>query len=279
MLNEILEKSPIQPLEPIPTGLQPAGRLAAGLQCLLFDVYGTLLISGSGDVGTAMQTIQDDAQFKQLLLEFNIEHPARMVLKNFFGTIARHHERLNASGIDYPEVKIDQIWMQVLGWHNRDMARSFAMAFELIANPVFPMPGLLELVKYVRERCCMGIISNAQFYTPLLLEKFFKAPLKNAGFARDLLIFSYQTAYAKPSEHLFYMAKQRLEKRGIAPSETLYLGNDMGNDILPAQKIGFKTALFAGDKRSLRLRQDDERCKGIVPDIVITKLIQLLDCL
>jgi putative hydrolase of the HAD superfamily len=167
--------------------------------------------------------------------------------------------------------------MQVLGWHDRDMARSFALAFELIVNPVFPMPGLLNLVQQAREKCCLGIISNAQFFTPMLLEKFLTASLEKSGFDPDLLIFSYQTNYAKPSEHLFRLAADRLEKRGISPSETLYLGNDMLNDILPAQKSGFKTALFAGDKRSLRLRQDDERCRDIVPDIVITGLLQLLD--
>ena len=278
-MNKILDNTVIQPLEPIPTGLQPTGRITNRLRCLLFDVYGTLLISGSGEVGTAMQSIRDDRRFKQLLREFNVDHPSGMVLEAFFSVIARHHERLKAGGIKYPEVTIEQIWMQVLGWHDTDMARSFALAFELIANPVFPMPGLVELVKKGKERCCMGIISNAQFYTPLLLEKFLNASLKIAGFAHDLLIFSYQTEYAKPSEHLFHLAKRRLEKRGIAPGETLYLGNDMLNDILPAQKIGFKTALFAGDKRSLRLRQDDGRCKDTVPDIIITDLMQLLDYL
>lgn len=277
MLNEILEKSFIRPLEPIPTRLHPTGRLANRLKCMLFDVYGTLLISGSGDVGTAMQTIQDDKRFKQLLLEFNVDRPSGIILQNFFSTIARQHERLKTSGIDYPEVKIDHIWMQVLGWRNRDRARSFALGFELIANPVFPMPGLLKLVQHVRERCCLGIISNAQFYTPLLLEKFFNTSLEKTGFAKDLLFFSYQTNHAKPSEHLFHLAKNRLEKHGIAPQQTLYLGNDLLNDILPAQKIGFNTALFAGDRRSLRLRQNDERCNGIVPDIIITELLQLLD--
>jgi len=51
----------------------------------------------------------------------------------------------------------------------------------------------------------------------------------------------------------------------------------MLNDIYPAQKVGFQTALFAGDKRSLRLRNDDPRCKNLKPDLVITDLIQLLD--
>ena len=276
-MNDILDKSNIQPLEPVPTGLHPTGRIADKVQCLLFDVYGTLLISGSGDVGTAMQTIQDNAQFKALLLEFNVDDPSGKVLEGFFNAITRQHEQLKADGIDYPEVKIDQIWMQVLGWHDRDMARSFALAFELIVNPVFPMPGFLKLVQHARERCSLGIISNAQFFTRILLEKFLKASLEKSGFDQDLLIFSYQTNYAKPSEHLFRLSAGRLEKRGISPSETLYLGNDMLNDILPAQKSGFRTALFAGDKRSLRLRQDDERCRDIVPDIVITDLLQLLD--
>ena len=277
MLSRTLDISRLRPLEPIPTGLEPEGRVTSDLQCLLFDVYGTLLISGSGDVGTARKAIRDDERFKKLLLEFNVDRPSGMVLQDFFSVIARHHERLKASGIDYPEVKIDNIWMQVLGWHNRDMAQSFALSFELITNPVFPMPGLLTLVQKARERCCMGIISNAQFYTPLLLEKFFNASLDKTGFAKDLMIFSYETVYAKPSKHLFQLAVNRLKQRGIAPSETLYLGNDMLNDILPAQRIGLKTALFAGDKRSLRLRQDDERCKNIVPDIIVTDLLQMVD--
>ena len=59
----------------------------------------------------------------------------------------------------------------------------------------------------------------------------------------------------------------------------LYVGNDMLNDIYPAAKAGFKTALFAGDSRSLRLRKDKPKCKYLSADIVITDLIQLLDYL
>ncbi len=51
----------------------------------------------------------------------------------------------------------------------------------------------------------------------------------------------------------------------------------MLNDIYPAKKAGFNTALFAGDTRSLRLRKDVAECKTLSPDIVITDLIQLLD--
>ena len=49
----------------------------------------------------------------------------------------------------------------------------------------------------------------------------------------------------------------------------------MLNDILPATKCGFRTALFAGDARSLRLRDQDSRVADITPDIIATDLAQL----
>jgi putative hydrolase of the HAD superfamily len=61
------------------------------------------------------------------------------------------------------------------------------------------------------------------------------------------------------------------------PDQVLYVGNDMRNDICPAAATGFHTALFAGDKRSLRLREDDRKCARTRPDIIITDLMQLLE--
>jgi putative hydrolase of the HAD superfamily len=68
-----------------------------------------------------------------------------------------------------------------------------------------------------------------------------------------------------------------LEEMRIAPAKVVYVGNDMLNDIMPAKHAGFQTALFAGDKRSLRLRQDDSRCNGIIPDLVFTHLMELAE--
>jgi putative hydrolase of the HAD superfamily len=54
----------------------------------------------------------------------------------------------------------------------------------------------------------------------------------------------------------------------------------MLNDIFAASRAGFRTALFAGDRRSLRLRDGDSRVAGVSPDRVIRELkdvIPLLD--
>ena len=123
----------------------------------------------------------------------------------------------------------------------------------------------------------MGIISNAQFYTPYLFKWFLNSDLEGLGFKRDLLIFSYRLGFAKPSTFLFQTASKKLSNMNISADSVLYVGNDMLNDIYPAKKTEFNAALFAGDKRSLRLRRDDSRCKNLSPDLVITDLIQILD--
>jgi putative hydrolase of the HAD superfamily len=96
------------------------------------------------------------------------------------------------------------------------------------------------------------------------------------GFDPDLCAWSFQLLEAKPSVNLFRGIVERLQhQNGILPEETLYVGNDKLNDIWPAIQLGLKTALFAGDQRSLRLRENDPRCSDLEPDLIITKLSQL----
>jgi putative hydrolase of the HAD superfamily len=78
---------------------------------------------------------------------------------------------------------------------------------------------------------------------------------------------------------MYRLAVDSLSKRGISPESVLYVGNDMRNDIAPAARCGFRTALFAGDARSLRLRPDEPLCDGVNADIVVKELADLLHCL
>ena len=125
----------------------------------------------------------------------------------------------------------------------------------------------------------MGIISNAQFYTPLLFEWFLNANLTELGFTPELVLLSYCYGQAKPSGLLFQRAVEQLKEMGIHKRSVLYLGNDMLNDIYPAHTVGFQTALFAGDARSLRWRKKDWRCRDLSADLVITDLMQLVGIL
>ena len=82
---------------------------------------------------------------------------------------------------------------------------------------------------------------------------------------------------AKPSAKLFEMAVSAIADKGFDTATSLFVGNDMLNDIFPAHRLGFQTALFAGDARSLRLRKDDPRCHNLSADLILTDLGQLVD--
>ena len=267
----------IRRLKPVPTTLPPTGNIRPDIRCMLFDIYGTLFISASGDIGLARQNSPQLAEIRALLEKYQVQLSPRDLLDQFHAAIQDRHAELHARGIEFPEVKIDWIWQRVLQLADLRGARRFATEFEFIANPVYPMPNLPELLQTVREQnILMGIISNAQFYTPLLFEWFLDSDTMALGFSSELIFYSYKFEMAKPSAALFQMAGEKLARIGISHEAVLYVGNDMLNDIYPAARAGFQTALFAGDKRSLRLRPDDPRCSDLKPDLVLTDLSQLI---
>jgi len=280
MLNKDIVSKYLKPLAPVPTPLHPRGKLREKVKSVLFDIYGTLFISGTGDVSTARKEMESNLDLERLLLKFGIKKRPEVLLKNLYNAVEEKHHELKEAGIDYPEIEIDRIWADILKLANLDVIRNFAAEFELIVNPVYPMPHLEELLSACSDKKIqMGIISNAQFYTSYLFRWFLNADPEDFGFHKDLLLYSYRFGYAKPSKHMFYRAIDKLKTMGIPAHTVLYLGNDMLNDIFAAKTVGFKTALFAGDARSLRLRKDDPRCRDLSPDIIITDLIQLVDYL
>jgi len=245
-------RSVSRPMDPVPTGLEARQDPLPDIRCVLFDVYGTLFISGTGDVGTVAETDEDAADLK--------------------AAIQTHHAEARLRGIEYPEVDILEVWKTVLKKEPDDV-RLHAIAYECRVNPVWPMPGALDLIRTLRARGVrIGIVSNAQFYTPLLFEAFFGATTAELGFEEALMVWSCRLGEGKPSRRLFDTALRPLHEEGIKPNNVLYVGNDMLNDVWTASVCGCRTALFAGDRRSLRLREDDPRCAHLQPDRVWTTL-------
>jgi putative hydrolase of the HAD superfamily len=270
----------IEPLSPIPTSLNPSKKLNENVKCILFDVYGTLFISGSGDISIARKQSRQTQNLKNLLDRYQIKKKPQIVLDDFFSAIDIEHKRLRKMGVDFPEVKIDRIWTSVLEIEEPEAVRAFAVEFELIVNPVYPMPNLEKMLSGCKKsKVLMGIISNAQFFTSYLFSWFLDSSLEDLGFKSDLIFYSYKSGHAKPSPFMFEAAAKILKDMDISTHSTLYIGNDMLNDIFPAKIVGFKTALFAGDDRSLRLRENHPECQNLSADIVITDLVQILDLL
>jgi putative hydrolase of the HAD superfamily len=84
----------------------------------------------------------------------------------------------------------------------------------------------------------LGIASNAQTYTV--------AELHDAGipfrvFDDSLIFLSGAHGFAKPSPRVFAFLTERLAESGIAPHETLMVGDSIENDIAPAAAAGWQT--------------------------------------
>jgi putative hydrolase of the HAD superfamily len=297
------------PLQPRPTNQEPTADPLPGIRAVLFDIYGTLVISASGDIGLAGQRDEASA-FRQALAAAGLEAPPQRGPDSLKDAIRCFHARRREAGVEFPEVDIRAIWRGVLTGEAHD-ARYFetaaehalepqvqdpstaqtsaaagdsrlarlAVEYECRVNPVWPMPGLQEVLADIAGRgLVLGLVSNAQFYTPLMLQAFLALPLDELGFDLDCCAFSFRLLEAKPSVRIYHRALAGLaERHDISPGEVLYVGNDIRNDIWPAALTGCRTALFAGDQRSLRLRRGDPCCARVEPDRVITDLRQITD--
>ncbi len=120
------------PLQPVPTGLAPVLPAQIEIEAVLFDVYGTLFISGSGDISLAQSAGRDDEALAALLFKYHIESPPDLFREQFFAAIADSHTESRQKGKDYPEVEIDLIWHLVTGIGDLPSVRAFAVEYELL---------------------------------------------------------------------------------------------------------------------------------------------------
>jgi putative hydrolase of the HAD superfamily len=256
------------PLPPELETLRAMPTEAGGIRAVLFDVYGTLFCSAAGDISIAANTektgMAQGAALDELAGQYGI---FGVDMRSWFRDKVAEIHRARSAETQWPEVKVEEIWGD----------RELALRYELAVNPVYPMPGAAETIAALRRTgCIMGIVSNAQFFTPLLFEAFFNAPPEGLGFDPDLLIWSYEMGEAKPSPRLFQTAARALEAKGAAPAECAFVGNDMLSDMYGATNAGFRGVLFAGDSRSLKLRKDNPLACDVRPFAVIRELAELV---
>jgi len=277
-----LIKDNIRPLYPIKTALKPKLCPQFKSKAVIFDIYGTLIISSSGELKSTDYSSRDHKQkeLEKLMKKYGIRKSPVQILKIFHDQIKQVHKELKKQGVEFPEVKYESIWKAVTNIRDENTLKAFTTEFEMIVNPVYSMPHASDIISFLgKNGIYLGLISNAQFFTPYILQVLLGKDLNLLNFKQDMIFFSYKWNRAKPSQFLFQKAAEALNKYGIKPGETLYVGNDMCSDIIPAQKAGFKTALFAGDKRSLRSCDNNKNDLRIEPDYILTDLDELKICI
>jgi FMN phosphatase YigB (HAD superfamily) len=211
-----------------------ATSLRSGLRAVIFDVHGTLLLGG----GPMRFDPKADQRIHELLRQH--EHPLETSpTQSLAHAVQQHHAQ---STDEYPEVDLRQLWAALLGVDKVHTA--WLTALEHARQPLTLMPSARETLATLSSHdLVLGLLSNAQADTLAVLGR----ELCRNPFAADLCVLSYQHGIAKPAARLFELLIARLAARGIAPEDTLLVGNDPLHDIAPARAIGLQTVLLVGD--------------------------------
>lgn len=273
------------------------------VRAVICDVYGTMVNywkPGFEDKPTREKLLL--SSFKQLidrfllepyLLKMNPEEtPAKTLSDLYHGLISLSHQNSTKNGVEYPEVKIEKVWELILMMFKRhgyqptahiqveekDISRCFAYTYNFLSLGRQLYPGVVEaLQKLKASNIMVGILSNAQFYTPIDLTLMIRDQSNEKIedylelFDIDLTFYSYEYGFSKPNQLLFRRLFDALYEYNILPEQTVMLGNDLLVDIAPAKAAGMKTALFTGDEFSFFTHEE----KDIVPDIVFDQWVEI----
>lgn len=284
-----------KPLQKKATEAEPFLKKLNGIRVIAYDFYGTLFISGVGDIGVDDGNL-DSSIFLDILNGADIQIRSTVAADKGFEiyntVVKRFIDILKRKGIEYPEPDIRDVWAEVLQIMKSEDLVAFddnpllykiiSVEFESRINPVWPMPGVKKTLQHFKKlEIPQGIISNSQFYTPIVLEALTDSSLSELGFHPNLLHWSFEEQMKKPGLTFYrnYLKKLTAFNSALKAEQVLYIGNDILKDVWPAHTVGMKTALFAGDSRSLKWRKEDPRCKDLNPDLVITELSQLKEVL
>jgi putative hydrolase of the HAD superfamily len=268
----------------------------ADIRVVLFDVYGTLVNYWKKEFEN--ESVKQEAllaSFEKViqrfgmqpyLVQMNPEEPPRKTLYDLYhGLISLRHGLAAEKNIEFPEVRIEEIWEAVLlmlkrrGYdfsglalgEGQDFIRCVAYCYNFFAFNRALYPGVADALRQLKaENIYLGIVSNAQFYTPMDLSLFLRDQSGGAIdeysrlFEHDFVFFSYEHGVAKPNKLLFRKLFDALYEYQILPSQALLVGNDLVSDIRPAQEAGMKTAFFTGDSRCAFLHGSGGK---VLPDI------------
>lgn len=289
-----------------PLSYPSPSEIVRDVRVLIFDVYGTLFNywkNEFGDKATKKQALLNSFKstidyfgIEPYLLDMDKEHPAENTLWDLYhGLITLKQNLLIEKDINYPEVRIDEVWTAILLMLKRhgytysgkdlgpdsELVRCIAFYYNFHAFNRGLYPGVTNaLVAFKQKNMRLGILSNAQFYTSIDLTLFLRDQSNNAIedlgelFEHDLMYYSYEYSMAKPSQALFRKLFDALYEFQVLPSQTVFVGNDLAADIKPAQDAGMKTALYVGDDKSAFL---NGLRSAVIPDITFSTWNELTE--
>jgi FMN phosphatase YigB (HAD superfamily) len=294
---------PIAP-EAEPPKARPHLTTLPGLRAVLWNVYGTLLVIGDGELKFEI----DDQMMMQIALDKTI-HEFKMwnsmsrkpgqpsaYMRELLQKVVSELRLAPSPGEKHPEIQAERVWENIIkrlfqkeytfdaGFYGslNEFSKKVAYFFHACLQGTACYPGAAETMKALAEMGLkQGLLADGQCFTPVQLQRGLQK--QDESFVLDKLIpssrrwLSAEFKARKPSESLFQSALRGLEKEGIEAIEVLHLGSSVTRDIAPAKKLGMRTGLFAGDRASLVATAEQLKSPQYRPDVLLTELSQVVE--
>jgi FMN phosphatase YigB (HAD superfamily) len=274
-----------------------------GVRCVLWNVYGTLLAVPGGELlfehpqPFVMQVALDKAirEFKMWTsMSRKPGQPADYLLQIYQQVL--REQGYAAPGERHPEVASDQLWAAILkkllqkdykfdvGFFGslNEFAAKVAFFFHSSLQPVAAEEGAADALRHVARRgLSQGLLADGQCFTPVQLRRALAAQDKDldpdAALTDGLTTLSCEVRARKPSDRVFRQAVAALSAKGIEAGEVLHVGSRIQQDLIPARRLGMRTALYAGDRDSLQATPEQLRDGPGRPDVLLTELTQIAE--
>lgn len=205
------------------------------VRAVICDIYGTLLEIGPPpeDAGERWKHGCQEIPGGRLTLQ---EFEARCA-----GAVVAQHAARRAAGEAFPEVD----WLAVVRTAMPSLTNEHALHVSGLhascSRTSSAAPGAVRaLESFHAAGILTGIASNAQHYTR---DELTAAGFSLSDFHPQLCFLSGDHGFAKPSPRVFSLLTERLAKLGIEPPETLMIGDNESNDIIPARTAGWQTCM------------------------------------
>jgi FMN phosphatase YigB (HAD superfamily) len=274
------------------------------VRCVLWNVYGTLLRIAGGELwfehpDAFVMNVALDKTIQEFKMWSSMSRkpgqPADY-MKQLYLSVLTEHRAVPGGTEKYPEVGSDRVWEALikklfqkdykfdasffgsLNEYSRKVAYFFHASLQGTACYKHAAEAMQALTdKGVKQ----GLLANGQCFTPVQLRRGLSALDSEVNLDnlldRDLIVLSYEHRGRKPSERLFRQAVNALKQQGLAPSQVLHVGTSIARDLLPARRLGMRTALFAGDRTSLQAEVEQLKEPASRPDVLLTRLSQIAE--
>ncbi len=294
---------------PAPPKVEPP-KATAGLtrlpdvRAVTWNVYGTLLSLFGGELlfehpnHFIMEVALDKTiqEFKMWNAMYRKAGSPAEQLRNYYRRLLEQQSLAAGSAGNTPEVCSDKLWDAWLrkllekdykfdatffGSLN-EYSRKIAYFFHASLQGTACYPGAVTALRHAaRAGLAQGLLADGQCFTRVQLQRGLKAQDPGANLDElldaDLCVLSHELRLRKPSEKLFRQMLGLLASRGIRPDQVLHVGSRITQDIVPARRLGMRTALFAGDKASLQATKEQVRDPQSRPDVLLTSLAQITE--